>query len=188
MKFIKQYKNAYTKEFCSQAIEAFEFAYETGLTQSRFERNGTINTRQDDRSLMLHDTDVLRIESLRVAKPFMDLFKLYYEDYSNEFGALKEATPISVYGIKLQKTKISGGYHNWHYESEKREVCHRVIAFTLYLNDVEDGGETEFLYQGLRIKPTAGTLCLFPAGFTHTHRGNPPLSNEKYIITGWLEL
>jgi hypothetical protein len=57
----------------------------------------------------------------------------------------------------------------------------------LYLNDVEEGGETEFLHQGKRIKPTKGTLILAPASYTHAHRGNPPLSNDKIIITSWVE-
>jgi len=39
----------------------------------------------------------------------------------------------------------------------------------------------------MRVKPKKGRLILFPAGFTHTHRGNPPLDGEKYIITGWVE-
>jgi hypothetical protein len=58
----------------------------------------------------------------------------------------------------------------------------------LYLNDVDEGGETEFLYQSIRIKPKKGTLILCPGSFTHTHRGNPPLSGEKYIVTTWIEL
>jgi hypothetical protein len=57
----------------------------------------------------------------------------------------------------------------------------------LYLNDVEEGGETEFLYFSKRVKPKQGTLLLFPASFTHTHRGNPPLSGTKYIMNTWLE-
>ena len=57
----------------------------------------------------------------------------------------------------------------------------------LYLNTVEEGGETEFLYQSVRFKPVKNTLLIWPAGYTHTHRGNPPLSNEKYIVTGWVE-
>ena len=55
-----------------------------------------------------------------------------------------------------------------------------------YLNDVKEGGETEFYHQKIKIKPKAGTLVLFPAGFTHTHKGNMPISNDKYIITTWL--
>ena len=57
----------------------------------------------------------------------------------------------------------------------------------VYLNDIEDGGETEFLYQSRRIKPVTGRAVLWPAGYTHTHRGNPPLKDAKYIITGWVE-
>ena len=53
--------------------------------------------------------------------------------------------------------------------------------------DRDEGGETEFLYQSMRVKPKQGTLLIWPAAFTHTHRGNPPLSNEKYIVTGWTE-
>ena len=56
----------------------------------------------------------------------------------------------------------------------------------IYLNDVEEGGETEFLYQKIRIKPKSNMGLIWPGGFTHTHRGNPPLSGTKYILTGWI--
>jgi hypothetical protein len=52
---------------------------------------------------------------------------------------------------------------------------------------VEEGGETEFLYLSQRVKPKTGRLVIFPSGYVHTHRGNPPLSGEKYIMTGWIE-
>ena len=60
-----------------------------------------------------------------------------------------------------------------------------MVAWMVYLNDVEEGGETEFLYQSLRIKPKANMAVLWPGSFTHIHRGNPPLSGDKYILTGW---
>ena len=59
----------------------------------------------------------------------------------------------------------------------------------IFPKDIQDGeGETEFLWQGLRVKPKAGTVCIFPASFTHTHRGNPVYSCDKYIATGWYTL
>ena len=79
------------------------------------------------------------------------------------------------------------GYHAWHCEDDSRDNATRILTFILYLNDVNEGGETEFLYYPKRIKAEAGKLILWPAGFTHTHRGNPPLSNTKYILTGWVE-
>ena len=53
------------------------------------------------------------------------------------------------------------------------------------INDVEEGGETEFLHQHVRFTPKRGTVVFWPAAFTHQHRGNPPLKGTKYILTGW---
>jgi hypothetical protein len=75
----------------------------------------------------------------------------------------------------------------WHCEHGNIRYGNRLALAILYLNDVDDGGETEFLYQGLRVKPTQGTLIICPSGFTHTHRGNPPLTGEKYIMNTWIE-
>ena len=55
-----------------------------------------------------------------------------------------------------------------------------------YLNDVDDGGETEFYYQKLKVKPRKGLTLIWPADWTHTHRGLSSPTQEKYIITGWL--
>ena len=60
------------------------------------------------------------------------------------------------------------------------------IRYMAYLNDVEEGGETEFLYQSIRVKPKQGTMVC-PSSFTHTHRSNPPLKGDKYMINGWVE-
>ncbi len=83
-----------------------------------------------------------------------------------------------------------GGYHYWHSEIYPQlphnKPLHRVLAFLYYLNDVEDGGETEFHYQEIKTKPKKGTLVIFPAGFTHTHKGHIPLSDDKYVVTSWL--
>ena len=54
-----------------------------------------------------------------------------------------------------------------------------------YLNDVEDEGETEFYYQKLKVKPKKGLTLIWPADWTHTHRGIPSKTQEKYIATGW---
>ncbi|NKF50418.1 2OG-Fe(II) oxygenase [Shewanella sp. WXL01] len=83
-----------------------------------------------------------------------------------------------------------GGYPHWHSEQfpqlPHNEPLHRVALFMFYLNDVKQGGETEFFYQNKQIKPQKGTMVIAPASFTHSHRGNTPLSNDKYIVTSWL--
>ena len=87
--------------------------------------------------------------------------------------------------FKLHKVRKSEGFHQWHYERAAPEGLDRIIVYMTYLEAPKEGGETEFLHQSLRIKPVVGRTLLWPAGFTHMHRGNPPLDGEKMYITGW---
>jgi hypothetical protein len=64
----------------------------------------------------------------------------------------------------------------------------RAFVYSIYLNDVEEGGETEFLHFSKRVKPKKGRIAIWPAAFPYLHRGNPPLSGEKYILTSWMLL
>jgi hypothetical protein len=83
-----------------------------------------------------------------------------------------------------------GGYPYWHSELYPKhgddETLHRVLLWTIYLNDAFGEGETEFLYQRRKIVPRTGSLLIAPAGFTHTHRGNRPKGGNKYIATSWV--
>jgi hypothetical protein len=187
--FIGIYENAFSKEFCEQTIQYFNLMAENGFVENRqqFENNEKLH--KDDLSCFGHSVNELNLKnSGKIFKEFNETFwDIYTNRYAPNFGVLKESGSHNNYSFKVQKTQIGGGYHIWHYESSNRENCHRLLAWMVYLNDVEEGGETEFLYQHKRVKPKQGTLVIFPAAFTHTHRGNPPLSNEKYIITGWTE-
>jgi len=83
-----------------------------------------------------------------------------------------------------------GNYGYWHSEiypqQGANDALHRMLLFIFYLNDVEAGGETDFFYQEKSIKPKAGTMIIAPCGFTHTHRGNIPISSDKYVLTSWM--
>jgi hypothetical protein len=54
------------------------------------------------------------------------------------------------------------------------------------LNDVIEGGETDFFAGDIKIRPKKGTLIFFPSSWTYPHSGKMPMSSNKYIITGWL--
>ena len=107
-------------------------------------------------------------------------------EYYEIFDSLR-STGIRSTRMKLQRTVKGGGYHSWHHEATGVQSSDRVLVWTIYLNDVEEGGETEFLYQSRRIEARTGRVMFCPAGYTHTHRGNPPLSGDKYCVTTWLE-
>ena len=116
-----------------------------------------------------------------ISKGLKEAIDKYYEHYF-----ILDPVKLISSVVKIQKTYPRGGYHVWHCEQDIIGHADRVLAWTMYLNDIPDGeGETEFLWQGVRITPKAGTICIFPAAFTHTHRGNPVYSCNKYIATGW---
>ena len=91
--------------------------------------------------------------------------------------------------VNLQRYEADqGGYPYWHSEHYPRDEdsLHRVLLWTVYLNDGFGAGETEFLYQDRKITPQTGSFLIAPAGFTHTHRGNRPTGGAKYIGTSWI--
>ena len=55
-----------------------------------------------------------------------------------------------------------------------------------YLNDIKDGGETYFSSQDLKVKPEKGLTLIWPAYWTHMHKGIPAITEHKMVTTGWL--
>ena len=109
-----------------------------------------------------------------------ECFRLYKDRYTVEFNG-------SIFNdvFKIHKVRKSEGYHTWHYERGSPPTLNRMMAYMTYLEAPKEGGETEFLHQSLRIKPVVGRTLIWPAGYTHMHRGNPPLDGEKMYIDGW---
>ena len=89
--------------------------------------------------------------------------------------------------LQIQQYKKNEGHYNaWHSDTTYEfPYYRREFVYTVYLNDVEDGGETEFIF-GTKIKPEKGKLMYFPCQFPFVHRGNMPKSDDKYILTGWV--
>ena len=85
--------------------------------------------------------------------------------------------------VILKYTKNTGKYH-YHNDFHFCDNRYRIITYLWYLNTVEEGGETEF-WDGYKIKPEQGKLILFPANWCFHHKGNIPISDNKYIISGW---
>ena len=109
------------------------------------------------------------------------------EEYEHVISSVKQQNLVSPIA-KLQHTPIGGGFHEWHCEQDGGNSANRSLVWMVYLNDVENGGDTEFLYQQTKVQPKKGRLVIWPAGITHPHRGNPPYSNDKWVITGWFEV
>lgn len=180
--FIGLFPNLYDKEFCNLLIGKFETLYNSG-----FGRKHHWGINRKDSVVFLNEI----VDATTLGAEFSDFldkfWKIAYLEYKRQYDILDTANPHTIYSCKIQRSKIGEAFYQWHFDTLSRDTTNRLIVFILYLNDVEEGGETEFLYIPKRIKPTTGTLLMFPAGMTHTHRGNPPISNSKYILTGWVE-
>jgi hypothetical protein len=187
--FIGIYDGYIPDEACDQAIELFNKYQDFNKVFSRFSTEGVTQDEKDDKHLFC-GPDVLTDEEFNVnkLKLLMVNFDMALRHYYTETNVKKYTEEdIITDHVKIQKTIPSQGYHVWHIEhGASRENAKRVLVYSIYLNTVEDGGETEFLYQSQRVKPVKGRIVIWPAGFPYVHRGNPPLNGEKYIATSWI--
>lgn len=185
--FIGIYDNVLSVDKCNEMIDYFELMKKLKYSYTRPElKDGKLH-HKDDETVFVMEPELLIRGDNPVIVPFFEVFWEYYDQYTEQFSIIKDSQKHGILNMRLQKTLPGQGYHVWHYEAMSRENAARMMVFSLYLNDVAEGGETEFLYVKKRISPKAGRLMIWPPGFTHTHRGNPPLTEEKYILTGWLE-
>lgn len=113
------------------------------------------------------------------------VLKFYIKKYPSCFVSVKKWNIDKVYNIQEFLPKKS--YHRWHCEFEGpgkyKKIRH--LVFMTYLNTVQDGGETCFYYQNVKVQPKKGLTLIWPSTWTHIHRGLPAKTEKKYIITGW---
>ncbi len=108
------------------------------------------------------------------------MMKTFRERYPYFKGSFKDM------GYAIQRTN-PGEYYHWHIDGGSHDFSQRQLVVIWYLNDVAGpGGETEFLFQDVRIKPEKGKMLLFPPFWTHEHRGAVLQQGVKYIATTWV--
>jgi hypothetical protein len=134
-------------------------------------------------------------DSIDVTLPTSELGKRYVQalhrvadQYIAKYPWSARLVPWGVVEpIGIQQYKPDGGYKVWHFERDNSndEIARRHLAFMTYLNDVEDGGGTEFFHQELTVRAKKGLTLIWPAEWNFTHRGEISHTEEKFIITGW---
>tara|TARA_R100001591_G_scaffold26325_1_gene36273 strand:- start:1203 stop:1799 length:597 start_codon:yes stop_codon:yes gene_type:complete len=187
--FIAVFDNYLPKSECDKAIDLFEKSKTFNQTLNRFDfEQSSVNDKNDEQLFCNPGNlnfwwDACRGLIYNVRTAFD-----YYNKKTGICTAYDEKT-FHFTDIKIQKTLPGEGYHVWHIEHSKGyENEKRALVFAIYLNDVEEGGETEFLHFSKRVEPKSGRIIMWPAAFPYVHRGNPPLKGEKYILTSWLVL
>lgn len=132
-------------------------------------------------------TDVdLRLDTV-IGSRYVNELQKVLEMYKIKYPSSDKTSEYRIESINLQKYNPRGGYHVWHTERAGGlwPGAYRHLVFMTYLNDVEDDGGTQFEHQNIVIQPKKGLTLIWPADWTHTHRGVPSPSQTKYIATGW---
>lgn len=173
------------EEVCDGLIDLFndtkELSKHPGMIGS-----GQINKAvKDSEDLVLHEN----ISSPAFAN-YRSLLMKVVDKYLDRYPHAEVNSRIGFReGHNIQWYPVMGGYKDFHYERVNMDpinLCRHLVYMT-YLTDVEgDGGETQFYYQKLDVKPKKGLTLIWPSDWTHTHRGNPAHTEEKVIITGWI--
>jgi hypothetical protein len=187
--FIAIYRDVYPEGYCQHLIKEFDRLVESGAGTNRQRGEGAPKHRKNDMQLGLNFGvhTAADFNSTSATRMFFDGLQRCYDAYTEQFSVLRDGK-ITGTAMKMQRTDPGGGYHVWHGEQGNGEHADRVLVYMLYLNTLtqEEAGETEFLYQQRRLQPTENTMVLWPAAFTHAHRGNTVFGERsKYIVTGW---
>lgn len=184
MENIGIYENVLDKEFCEKIINYFEKSDKLydGVTGSGLDKN-IKNTKDLHLS---HDKD--NDEAIFIDKILNEVNSKYIKIYLSKYQkTIYKNKKWRDHGFQLQRYRKNEGQYVYHVD-ESIEIKNnemRVLTYLYYLNDVDEGGETEFLYT-IKVKPETGKLVIFPASWCYPHKAFMPISNDKYIVTGWL--
>jgi hypothetical protein len=188
--FIGIYDNYITKEECNNAIKVFEDGTKYNRVLDRMTSEDASVLEKKDRQYFANEQNIdIWWQELRTLIINFDMALKHYIKNTGVGDAYDNNGDFEYATLKIQKTLPTEGYHVWHIEHGKGFLNgKRALAFSIYLNDVEEGGETEFLHFSKRVKPKTGRIVIWPSAFPYVHRGNSPLSGEKYLLTSWLML
>lgn len=177
--------NIENDNICKKIIEIFE-------NREDLQRRGVTGYGKDEKAKKSID---ISLDPKNLSESNFKDIKIYFEELFNCYQDYKKQWPflndnlktLDIPTFNIQKYEPGGHYNLTHCERGSLQSMHRVFAWMTYLNDVEDGGETYFDHFNLKVKPTIGKTLIWPAEWTHAHRGELLKKGQKFIITGWMQ-
>ncbi len=175
--YIRSYENALSADFCDRVVNLFE----TG--SSKPQRNGAAVRSGLSESNWL-ELDLSQCTEFNFRNVVLNCLRHYKSVYEKDCGirpALPEPLDLAPLIVKRYDP---GGTDRFqpHYDAIG-PVASRYMVFLWYLNDVDQGGETEFVDLGIKSAARKGKLLMFPPYWMYRHAGLPPVSNPKYILS-----
>jgi len=183
--FVGIFPNSIELDLCDKVVKWFDSISKQGLTITSFQDGATNALHRRDESIQIPSAlpeDCFPV--VEIYRPIMYNISQCIDMYFQEFDIARTITSTT---FKAHRVHPTGGYHTWHHEQDYR-TSHRILVWHVNVEVPKRGGEIEFLWQSLRIEPKVGQLLIWPAGFTHKHRGLPPLEGQKTYLTGGFNL
>lgn len=179
--FIRLYKDTFSRELCEEVIRRFEAD----------ERKHGSTTAARDKPRLRSGT-MLQIGDLPEWQDISDAYSTALEKnlqaYAKAFPTLQQliSGPATKRTPPLLERIEPGQGFGMHIDASIAGTHDRMVAVLMYLKDVEQGGETQFPFQSIQVKPRAGLMVLFPPYWTHPHQGTSPVSGLKYNLTSYV--
>ena len=171
---------------CDELIGYFENHY--GGHKAGVIGEGKDLTIKDSIDLTITPREIESADS-PLLKQYMNNLYAFYQDYTRDWPFLREfATELHIGEFNIQKYNRGQHFQKLHTERMGLNTLHRIFAWMTYLNDVDesDGGATVFSHYDLKIQPMKGLTLIWPAEWTHAHKGQILNASSKYILTGWM--
>jgi prolyl 4-hydroxylase len=177
---VQVFDDALTPEFCANMIASFNQMQQLHVPNGR----GRIAGLEGSAWTELNITPL-------ADNAFKGFFLTQIDEYLNRYNknlTLHLPVPSRPYVEDIRIKRYRAGSDEQfepHYDAANK-MCNRYLVFLWYLNDVTEGGETEFVDLGLRVQARAGRLLMFPPYWMFQHAGLAPRSNDKYIVSTYL--
>lgn len=178
--YVQTFDAALSADFCSQLIASFNQTTDKHVVRSPGWRAGL------DASSWT-ELDVSALADAAFKGYFYKQIDDYLAVYNQRLGLTIPVPPTPQISEMRIKRYVAGSGEAFqpHFDAIY-EVAHRYMVFLWYLNDVEQGGETEFCDLGIKVPARTGKLLVFPPYWMFQHAGRPPLSGDKYILSMYL--
>lgn len=179
--FLFEIKNALPDFLCDDMVARFE-ENQADQYQGRVGSSMTGNTQ------LKKTTDLVASGKEHWKDVDNNLFRslaMALKNFKDNYPYFTEMSRFKDMGYNLQRYQ-PGEYYHWHVDADNLELASRQLVALWYLNDVEQGGETDFIHQKVSITPEKGKLVLFPPFWTHEHRAAVVEKGTKYIATTWI--
>ena len=181
---IKVYDDVIDKDSCNLLIGKFE---------THEEQHETVYEEDGDEKIAFKQLQMVKFEEWKsIQEGMLEVFQDYIMRYKIDCNIKDKQWPTE-YGYEAIRMKryLNNDTDRFdpHVDVLDHNTSRRFLAFFIYVNDVDEGGETKFLnlykpgtYIPVTVTPKRGRLLMFPPMWPWYHAGLKPESGNKYLI------